>query len=101
MAVNRVIEVHLPDGVEPTAEEIDLLRGIFDAIVTLRFRLGEPGEDAERVLTAEGWHVRTALAWSAEATRGNEREQTSGGTRAEALRHLLQLVRADQVVSAP
>ncbi len=101
MAARRVIEVQLPPGAEPTAEELDLFRGIFDAIVTLRLRLGEPGEHAERVLMAEGWQVRTTLAWSAEATRAGEREQTSGATRAEALKHLLQLVRADQVVSAP
>jgi hypothetical protein len=101
MAENRVIVVQLPKDVEPTSDDLDLLQGIFDAIVTLRFRHGEQAGDAERVLAGEGWGVRTRLAWSAEARRGNDTEQVIGATRAQALTHLLRLVRADQVMSAP
>jgi hypothetical protein len=101
MAGNQVIEVRLPDGAEPTREDLDLLRSIVDAIVTFRFRPDHPGEEAERTLVGEGWTVRTRLAWAAEARKGSECEQVSGATQAEALRHLLQLVRADRVLSAP
>lgn len=100
MGGNRIVEVRLPDGAEPTQEELDQLQGIFEAIVTLRFKPGQVGE-AEGILAGEGWAVRTYLAWKAEARRGTEWEQVNGTTRAEALKQLLQLVRADQVISAP
>ncbi len=100
MAGNRIVEVRLPDGVEPTQDDVDQLLGIFEAIVALRFNRGPIGE-AEQILAGEGWAVRTHLAWKAEARKGTESEQVSGATREEALAHLLKLVRADQVISAP
>lgn len=101
MAGSRAIVVQLPEGVDATREEIDRLQAIFDAIVSLRFTAGESGDEACRTLAGEGWGVRTHLAWAAEARKGSECEQAIGATRGEALEHLLRLVRADQVMSAP
>ena len=101
MAGNRVIEVELPAGADPTGEDLDLLRGIFSAVVMLRFGAGRPLDDAEQMLAGEGWTVQARLAWSAEARKGGELEQVTGPTRGDALKHLLQLVRADRVMSAP
>ena len=101
MPGNRVIEVRLPESAEPTHGDIELLQGIFDAIMSLRFQASPVSEHIERTLTGEGWAVRSRLAWSAEARKGSECEEVTGASRAEALKHLLQLVRADQVMSAP
>lgn len=59
------------------------------------------GDEAERALVAEGWTVRSSLMWVAEARRGGEYEQATGRTQQEALVHLHELVKADQVLSAP
>lgn len=99
MAGNRTIEVAVPDGASARCEDLETLRGIFDAIVAL----GCPGDPdgIERALTGDGWTVRARLMWVAEARRGGEYQEVSGASRAEALRHLQQLVRADQVLSPP
>lgn len=101
MASSRVIQVSLPEGVEPTREDLDLLQGIFEAIVTLRFGQGRTGEQVLRTLSAEGWTVRSRLGWVAEAKKGGELEQVTGSSKTEALVHLDQLVKADRVISAP
>jgi hypothetical protein len=101
MAASRIIQVVLPESVEPTREDLDLLQGIFDAIVTLRFGQGRSGEQVTRTLAADGWSVRSRLGWVAEARKGGEFEQVTGASKTEALVHLDQLVKADRVMSAP
>ena len=101
MADNQVIQVRLPESAQPTHGDVELLRGIFDAIATLRFAQSGEGNAAEAALTGEGWSVRTRLRWVAEARRGAEHEEVTGASKSEALEHLRQLVRADQVLSAP
>lgn len=101
MAGGQFIQVQLPEGAEPTREEIELLKGVFDAIVMLRFGRTREGDEVEQALAGEGWSVHAHLRWVAEARRGGELEEATGGSRADALRHLHQLVKADQVLSAP
>lgn len=101
MADSQIIQVRLPDGAQPAPADVELLRGIFEAIATLRFAQGGDGSAAEDALTGDGWNVRTRLRWVAEASRGAEFEEVAGASKAEALEHLQQLVRADQVLSAP
>ena len=101
MAGGQFIQVQLPDTAAPTREDVELLRGIFEAIVALRFPEHRVSDEAEGALTANGWSVQAHLTWVAEARKGDESEQVTGASRAEALRHLEQLVKADQVLSAP
>lgn len=101
MAGDQVVHVRIPEGVGATPDDVEMLAGIFDAIVTLRFGHGSKGAEAEQSLAAEGWSVRSHLKWVAEARRGGELDEATGGSRDEALRHLQELVKADQVLSAP
>jgi len=101
MAGGQFIQVQLPESAEPTREEIELLKGVFDAIVMLRFGRPRGADDVEQALAADGWSVHAHLKWVAEARRGGELEEATGGSRPEAIRHLQQLVKADQVLSAP
>ena len=101
MAGGQFIQVQLPEGAEPTRDEVELLKGIFEAIVALRFRQPRESDEVEQVLAADGWSVQAHLTWVAEARKGDESEQVTGASRSEALRHLEQLVKADQVLSAP
>ena len=100
MADSQIIQVRLPDSAQPTPEDVELLRGIFDAIVTLRFAPSGESNTAEEALTGEGWGIRTRLRWVAEARRGAEFEEVTGASKNEALEHLQQLVKADRVLSA-
>ena len=69
--------------------------------MALRFRQHRESDEVEQALAADGWSVHAHLTWVAEARKGGESEQVTGASRAEALRHLEQLVKADQVLSAP
>jgi hypothetical protein len=97
----HVIQVELPDWVEPTPEDLEVLHGIFDAIVSLRFGPTHTGEQVVQALKADGWDVRSRLAWVAEARKGGEYEQVTGASNTAALVHLDRLVKADRVMSAP
>ena len=101
MAGQHVIHVPLPESGEATAADVELLRGIFDAIVALRFGPTRAGEQVVQALTTDGWDVRAHLGWVAEARKGGECEQVTGATHTEALVHLEQLIKADRVMSAP
>ena len=101
MATNRVIEVQLPDGAAPTRDELAMLQATFDSIVALRFEHQPALDEIEKALVADGWTVRSRLMWVAEAKKGGECEEATGASRIDALRHLQQLVRAEQVMSAP
>jgi hypothetical protein len=91
--------VRLPDRAQPALEDVELLRGIFEAIVTLTFAPADEHGPAETALTSEGWTVRTRLGWVAEARKGAEVEEVTGSSRGDALERLQELVRADQVLS--
>jgi hypothetical protein len=97
----HVIHVSLPESAEPTPEDIELLRSVFDAIVSLRFGHGRSGERVVQALRADGWQVRSRLGWVADARKGGECEEVTGVSQSDALAHLEQLIRADRVISAP
>lgn len=101
MPGNRIIQVTLPEGAEPTREDLELLQGIFEAVVTLRFRQSRMADEVECALAAEGWDVRSRLVWVAEAKKGSEHEEATGLSKADALTFLHRLVKADQVMSPP
>ncbi len=101
MAGRQFIQVQFPDTAAPTRDDVELLKGIFEAIVALRFPEHRVSDESEGALTANGWCVQAHLKWVAEARKGAEFEVASGASRADALRQLEQLVKADQVLSAP
>ena len=99
MADSQIIEVRLPDRAQPAREDVELLRSIFEAIVTLGCAHERERSTAEAALTDDGWTVRTRLGWVAVARKGAEVEEVTGASKAEALERLQELVRADRVLS--
>lgn len=95
------IEVRLPDGVQPTAEDIEALEATFQAIVALRYEEGTEWRDVQRALVADGWDACCRLMWVAEARRGRESEQGVGRTRNEAYGHLKELTTIDELSAVP
>lgn len=97
MSATDMIEVRIPAGVSPTAEDRELLTTTLHAIVELRYPEGHTWPDVERVLGRRGWTVRARLMWVAEARRGREIEQAVATTRDEAYEQVLQLTKLDEL----
>jgi hypothetical protein len=89
----QVLEVMLPAGVSPTAEELERLRDSLQAVVAQQLERSAPGLQAR--LEAEGWKVSLRVAWCAEARRGHGSESAVGRSPEEALGELVQLTRLD------
>jgi hypothetical protein len=101
MAGDPVVEVRLPEGIELSGEERARLQGMLDAFVALHCEEAGQARQLERELERDGWGVRSRIMWVARATRGGEQEEVTGESKAAALRHLQDLIRADRVLSAP
>lgn len=99
MPAKHVIEVPLPEGVEPTTDERELLEGAFRVVLSLRYGSCPEGEETVRRLVERGWTVRARPGWIVEARRAGEVEKTSGRTRCEALADLESLARLDDMMT--
>ncbi len=95
------VEVTLPEGVEPTPIERELVRATLSTTGALRRDLVSEWEEAQRQLEAGGWKVRWGLAWRVAAKRGNDYEEATGETLDEAFQQLVQLTRLDDVGHLP
>ena len=101
MFPRRHLEVPIPPGLEIEPAEAELLKATFQALVALR---GEPDRKWEGLvhqLEQDGWTVRWGLTWRAEAKRGEEYEEATGATLADALDGVAQLVMTDMVGHTP
>jgi hypothetical protein len=101
MASRGVIEVPLPNGIEPTAIDLELLKATFQAIVTLRYECMADREECLKRLQSDGWAVNWGLTWVAEARRGEVYEQASGKTVEDALAELYQMTRLNMLSGCP
>ena len=101
MGTQRTIEVPLPEHVEPTSEDAEVLAAAFRALVHLRYESGGEWQQVRRRLESEGWSVGCGLTWHVEARRGRELEEACGATRDEAFRRLDHATRATTSAGCP
>ena len=101
MAAARILEVPLPDGINPTGVDLELLKATFQAIASLRCECDSEWKKITEQLECEGWKVRWGLTWIAEAHRGEDYEEARGRTMDEALGQLQQLTRLAAVSGCP
>lgn len=80
----RSIEVPLPEGVTPPPEDLEVLGGLFRAIVAMRFETGQHWPRIRASLERAGWDVQWGLQWHVEARRGRDLEQACGRSLDEA-----------------
>ncbi len=71
MDTKRVIEVPLPEGMRPAAEELESLGTLLRAVVELHAG-GHGWEAVARRLEEEGWTLHTRVGWIVEARRKGE-----------------------------
>jgi hypothetical protein len=96
MAVaTQVLEIPLPEGVEPRPQDVELLTATLRLLVALRHDRVPSWEERRGELEARGWKVDVKLGWQAEARRGHDCERAFGLNRDEALEELFQLTRLD------
>jgi hypothetical protein len=84
------IKIELPDDLEASADNLEVLRTVFQTIITLSQECcNKTNPQLEEMLEA-GWQVNCGLTWSATAERGKEFEKATGPTKEEALARLRQ-----------
>jgi hypothetical protein len=101
MAPTRTIEIPLPEGIQPTRRDLELLKATFQAIASLRCECGCDWENILHQLQSNGWQVHWGLTWIAEAKRGEDFEQVRGATLDEAFAELAENTRIAEVGGCP
>jgi len=101
MAAARALEIPLPEGVEPSEDDMAHLEWLCTALVGLRYAGSHAWEETVHKLERAGWKVHWGLTWRAEARRDGHVEQADGRTRDEAFTELWQLTRLDEVDGCP
>ena len=101
MQPRRILEVPIPDGVDPKGDDLELLKAVFQALTALRVSQGRDWLAKVKELEGDGWTVRWGLTWRAEAKRGEEYEEATGTTLDEALNGVAQMVVAEYAGHVP
>jgi len=101
MTSSTVIHVPLPESPPPSAEDLDVLRTMFQAIVTTRCERGQEWRRVLARLRAAGWEVEYGLRWHVVARRGRELEEACGYTRDEAFAKVDHVTRTDVLEGTP
>ena len=95
MHPKRILEVPIPDGLDPKGDDLELLKAVFQALTALRVSQGRDWLKKVSELESDGWTVRWGLVWQAEVKRGEEYESATGATLDEALGSVSQTVAAE------
>jgi len=95
MHPKRILEVPIPDGIDPKGDDLELLKAVFQALTALRVSQGRDWLAKVKGLEHDGWTVRWGLVWQAEVKRGEEYEAATGATLDEALNGVAQMVVAE------
>lgn len=101
MLVRQTVEIPLPESLELTGGDLELLKATFQALVALRCEKGREWEGPLRQLKEDGWNVSWNLAWRVQARRGEDYEEATAPTLREALEGVTQLVLLDTAGRAP
>lgn len=101
MEARRILEVPIPDGVDPKGDDLELLKAVFQALTALRVSQGRDWLAKVKELESDGWTVRWGLTWRAEVKRGGDYEEATGTTLDEALGAVAQMAAAEFVGHVP
>jgi hypothetical protein len=95
------INIELPDELEPSSDNLEILRTVFQAIITLSRECGDDANSERRAMLDDDWEVRCGLLWTATAERGKEFETATGRTKEEALSQLRQMTCLHEMDGCP
>jgi len=94
-------QIELPDDLEASADNLEVLRTVFQTIITLSRECGSKSNPELQAMLAGNWQVHCGLTWSATAQRGKEFERATGKTKEEALAHLQQMTCLHEMDGCP
>ncbi|MBU2500592.1 MAG: hypothetical protein ABIK96_08310 [bacterium] len=101
MSGEHDIRLRMPSGLNPTAEDLEVLRTTFQTIITLASESkGALNEDLA-CLRDRGWEVTWGLTWVARASKDKHFEEVTASTKEEALAQLRQHVGLHEVEGCP
>ena len=95
------IQVELPDDLAASADNLEVLRTVFQTIITLSREGGSRTNPDLQAMLGGDWEVRCGLTWSATAQRGKEFETATGNTKEEALSQLRQMTCLHEMDGCP
>jgi hypothetical protein len=95
MQARRILEVPIPEGLDPKGDDLELLKAVFQALTALRVSQGRDWLAKVHDLEKDGWTVRWGLTWHAQVKRGEDYEEATGATLDEALGAVSQMVAAE------
>ena len=95
------IQIELPDDLEASADNLEVLRTVFQTIITLSRECGSKSNQELQAMLTDDWQVHCGLTWSASAQRGKEFETATGKTKEEALTHLRQMTCLHEMDGCP
>jgi hypothetical protein len=95
------IRIELPDDLAASPESLEVLRTVFQTIITLSRECGNKSNPQLQAMLGGGWKVNCGLNWTATAERGKEFETAAGQTKEEALAQLRQMTRLHEMDGCP
>jgi|APFre7841882724_1041349.scaffolds.fasta_scaffold03416_5 hypothetical protein len=101
MANTQFIEIPLPEGARASRMDLELLKAMLHAIVSLHFEWSSDSEKMIQELEHDGWSVHVGPTWLALCRRGESLEQATGRTPDEAIARLYQDARFDTRYGCP
>ena len=95
------IRVELPDELAASPDNLEVLRTVFQTIITLSRESGSKSNPELQAMLSGDWKVNCGLTWRATAERGKEFETASGKTKEEALARLRQMTCLHEMDGCP
>lgn len=95
------IKIELPDDLEASADNLEVLRTVFQTIITLSRECGNKSNQDLQTMLAADWKVHCGLTWSATAERGKQFETATGKTKEEAFDQLRQMTCLQEIDGCP
>jgi len=95
------IKIDLPDDLAGSEDNLEVLRTVFQTIITLSRECGSKSNPQFQAMLDDDWQVHCGLTWSATAERGKVFETATGATKQEALDRLRQMTCLHEVGGCP
>lgn len=101
MNAARILQLPVPDHMQVSEYDLDMLRATFQAVLSLRCDRRVEWQAILQQMEADGWTVRWGLHWAAEAKRGDCLEAVNGTSVDDAIAQLYQMTRLHTVEGCP
>lgn len=101
MCAGEKIEIPLPDGIEPTPADLELMKATCESVVSIYLDKNREWFDDLRHLEQEDWQITWGLQWSVEARKGRCTESVTAPSIDEAFQRLRNLARLHKIEGCP